>query len=101
LDARQNYLVSASRVEDGRQGRILWLHATWGGGNAMAIKLPDAMITFTGEEQYVLALILQSAKRQMENWKQKRRPDIARHYQVVCSLLRKIDPENPPKGATP
>ena len=67
----------------------------------MAIKLPGAMITFTGEEEYVLALILQSAKRQMENRKQKRRPDIARHHQVVCSLLRKVDPENPPKGATP
>jgi hypothetical protein len=67
----------------------------------MAIKLPDARITFTGEEQYVLTLILQSAKHQMEDWKQKRRPDIASHYQVVCSLLRKVDPEIPPKGATP
>jgi hypothetical protein len=70
-----------------------------GGGNAMAIKLPDATVKLTGEEQYVLALILQSAKRQMESWKG--RPDITKHYQVVCSLLRKVDPENPPKGATP
>lgn len=64
----------------------------------MAIKLPDVTVRLTGEEQYVLTLILHSAKRQMEDWKRKRRPDIARHYQVVCSLLRKVDPEIPPKG---
>ena len=51
----------------------------------MAIKLPDAMITFTGEEQYVLALILQSAKRQMENWKQKTAP---RHRKALPGCLQ-------------
>ena len=67
----------------------------------MGIALPPRTVELSGAEQYVLTLILQSAKRQMQDWKQKGRPDIARHYQVVCSLLRKVDPENPPKGATP
>jgi hypothetical protein len=59
----------------------------------MAIKLPDAMITFTGEEQYVLALILQSAKRQMENWKQKRRPDIARTTRLSAAFCERSIPK--------
>ena len=65
----------------------------------MGIALAPRTVELSGAEQYVLTLILQSAKRQMQDWKQKGRPDIARHYQVVCSLLQKVDPPNPKGGA--
>jgi hypothetical protein len=71
----------------------------------MTIKLPDATVTLSDEEQYVLTLILQSAKRQMEEWQQAPkaagRPDIPSHYQIVCALLEKVDPPNPKQGGQP
>jgi hypothetical protein len=59
----------------------------------MAIKLPDATVRLTGEEQYVLTLILQSAKRQMEDWEQKRRPDIARHTRLAAAFCEMSIPK--------
>ena len=65
----------------------------------MGIALPPRTVELSGKEQYVLTLILRSATRQMEDRKQKGRPDIATYYQVVCSLLQKVDPPNPKGGA--
>jgi hypothetical protein len=71
----------------------------------MGIELPEATVSLSGEEKYVLTLILQSAKRQMEDWRERKkcppRSTIPHHYQIVCSLLQNVDPELPPKGATP
>ena len=69
------------------------------GGHAMGIKLPDVTVTLTGQEQYHPTIILQSAKRQMEEWCKGGWVTVRPYsYETVCDLLRKIDPPNPPRG---
>ena len=68
-------------------------------GHSMGIKLPDVTVTLTGQEQYHSTIILQSAKRQMEEWCKGGRVTVRPFsYETVCDLSRKIDPPNPPKG---
>ena len=67
---------------------------------SMGITLRDLTVKLTGEEQYVLACILQSAKGQMEAWHKAGKAVYApASYAVVCTILKKIDPEIPPKEA--
>ena len=65
----------------------------------MGIKLADVTVALTGQKQYHPTIILQSAKRQMEEWCKGGRVSVRPYsYETVCDLLRKIDPSNSPKG---
>jgi hypothetical protein len=61
----------------------------------MSIRLPDVTVTLAGEEQYHLAIILQSAKRHLEKLRKGGKLSFQPYtYQTVCSLLEKVDPPN-------
>jgi hypothetical protein len=65
----------------------------------MSIKLPDVTITLTGDEQYHLTIILQSAKRHLEKLRKGGKLSFQPYtYQTVCSLIGKVDPPNPKVG---